>query len=76
MQVQHNDGSVVTIDSTSGAVKFQRPEGQILQYGEKDVLPDDLKVKLVQIPRIMQYLMQTERKTKSPVLVPRTRIVR
>ena len=76
MQVHHNDGSVVTINSASGAVKFQRPEGQILQYGEKDVLPDDLKIKLVQIPRIVQYFMQTERKIKSPVLVPRTRAVR
>jgi len=76
MQVHHDDGSIVTINSTSGAVKFQRPEGQILQCGEKDVLPDDLKIKLVQIPRIVQYLMQTEKKIKSPILVPRTRVVR
>lgn len=76
MQVHHGDGSVVTINSASGAVQFQRPEGQILQYGEKDVLPDDLKIKLVQIPKIVRYLMQTETKIKSPVLIPRTRVVR
>ncbi|GFG28305.1 hypothetical protein Cfor_11320 [Coptotermes formosanus] len=76
MQVHHDDGCVVTINSATGAVQFQRPEGQILQYGEKDVLPDDLKIKLVQIPKIVRYLMQTEMKIKSPVLIPRTRVVR
>ena len=76
MQVHHDDGCVVTISSTSGAVQFQRPEGQILHYSEKDVLPDDLKIKLIQIPKVVRYLMQTETKIKSPVLVPRTRVVR
>lgn len=76
MQVHHNDGSVLTINSTSGAVELERPGGQIKQYGEKDVLPDDLKMKLIQIPKIMQYLMKTDRKIKSPVLTSKTNVIR
>jgi hypothetical protein len=76
VRVHHDDGSVVTVNSTSGAVKLRRPDGQIKHYGEKDVLPDDLKVKLMQIPKIVRYLMQTDMKIKSPVLTSKTNVIR
>jgi hypothetical protein len=76
VQVQHNDGCIITVNSTSGAVKVEMPDGQIKQYGEKDVLPDDLKMKLVQIPKVVRYLMQTDVKIKSPVLTSRTNVIR
>ncbi|PNF27102.1 hypothetical protein B7P43_G08540 [Cryptotermes secundus] len=76
VQVHHNDGSVVTINCTSSAVELERPGGQIKQYGEKDVLPDDLKMKLMQIPKVMRYLMKTDGKIKSPVLTSKTNVIR
>jgi hypothetical protein len=76
VQVHHNDGSVVTVDSTSGAVKLEMPDGQAKQYGEKDVLPDDLKIKLMQIPKVVRYLMQTDVNVKSPVLTSKINVIR
>jgi hypothetical protein len=76
MRVHHNDGCVVTINSASGAVELERPGGQIKRYGEKDVLPDDLKVKLMQIPKIMRHLMKADGKIKSPVLTSKTSVIR
>jgi hypothetical protein len=64
------------VNSTSGAVKVEMPDGQIKRYGEKDVLPDDLKMKLVQIPKVVRYLMQTDAKIKSPVLTSKTNVIR
>jgi hypothetical protein len=74
VQVHHGDGSVITFNSASGAVQFERPDGQIKQYGEKDVLPDDLKLKLIQIPKIVRYLMKTEVKIRSPVMISRPKL--
>jgi hypothetical protein len=76
VQLHHDDGSVITVDSSSGAVQFERPDGQVKKYGEKDVLPDDLKIKLTQIPKILRYLMKTEVKIKSPVLTRRPKVIR
>lgn len=76
MRVHHDDGSVITVNSASGAVQFVRPDGQVKQYDEKDVLPDDLKAKLIQVPKIVRYLMQTDMKIKTPVLAPRTKVIR
>lgn len=76
VQVHHDDGSIITFNSASGAVRFEKPDGQIKQYSEKDVLPDDLKIKLIQMPKIVQYLMKTETKIRSPVMIPRTNVIR
>jgi hypothetical protein len=76
VRVYYDDGSVITFNSASGAVQFERPDGQIKQYGEKDVLPDDLKIKLTQIPKIVRYLMKAEVKVRSPVLIHRAKVIR
>ncbi|KAJ9587012.1 hypothetical protein L9F63_019391, partial [Diploptera punctata] len=52
IRVYYEDGSILTVNSTSGAVEFQKLYGKAKKYSQKDVLPDELKFKLTDIPKV------------------------
>ncbi|PSN34540.1 hypothetical protein C0J52_19092, partial [Blattella germanica] len=75
VQVYYEDGSVLTVNSATGAVQFQK-HGRIKRYSQNDGLPEDLKLKLMQIPRVVSCLMKVDTDVTSSDWIPRTRTVR
>ncbi|XP_022086412.1 serine/threonine-protein kinase PLK4-like isoform X2 [Acanthaster planci] len=57
MWVQYNDGTQIIVGASVLSVKFIDAQGNILQYGPTDKLPDSVKSKLAQLSAIIEMFV-------------------
>lgn len=67
VQVKYQDGTVLAVDCNSSGVKFIGQDGRTKYYTHNEVVPEEMRRRLEQIPCIVRTLMAANRSNSEKI---------